>query len=411
MNSRRMAATAAAMAALTTASISVPVASADPISDAETHLAPENEGEKEKDRLNEAGTEVDREKVEKEVADDSDVDLDKLRKELGEIRDRIAKIKESESPAAESELQKARESLDKASAGLDESKREAAAAKKSADEKTDSLGSVVNGLYSFASNFTLLENAAIGAANTFASNTPIADAAEAKKKSNLANVRVSDAEVTVEKATAAVSDSETKVDSLKSELGQAERQSGDKQREIDDEIKRREGEVDKIVKEEQEKLDKAKREAELASSAAAIAANNATASGSGYSTQATTPAGPAAPSSVDTSSVVSAAMSRIGSPYAWGATGPSAFDCSGLVSWSYSQVGKSIPRTSQAQIAGGTPVAISDLQPGDVVGFYPGITHVGIYIGNGQVVHASTYGTPVQVADMNTMPVTGAARY
>ena len=104
-------------------------------------------------------------------------------------------------------------------------------------------------------------------------------------------------------------------------------------------------------------------------------------------------------------------MSRIGSPYAWGAAGPNAFDCSGLVSWSYSQVGKSVPRTSQAQIAGGTPVAISDLQPGDVVGFYPGITHIGIYIGNGQVVHASTYGTPVQVADMNTMPVTGAARY
>lgn len=408
MNSRRMAATAAAMAALTTASISAPVASADPVNNPETTLAPV--GADEKDRLNEDGTEVDREKVEKEVADESDVDLDKLRKELDGIRDRIAKIKESESPAAGSELQKARESLDKASAGLDKSKQEAAEAKKSADEKTDSLGSVVNGLYSFASNFTLLENAAIGAANTFASNTPIADAAEAKKKSNLANVKVSDDEVTVEKATAAVSESETKVDSLKSELGQAEHQAGEKQREIDDEVKRREDEVDKIVKEEQEKLDKSKREAELASSAAAIAANNATASGSGYSTQAT-PAGPAAPSSVDTSSVVSAAMSRIGSPYAWGAAGPNAFDCSGLVSWSYSQVGKSIPRTSQAQIAGGTPVAISDLQPGDVVGFYPGITHVGIYIGNGQVVHASTYGTPVQVADMNTMPVTGAARY
>ncbi|MDU6418411.1 MAG: NlpC/P60 family protein, partial [Corynebacterium sp.] len=50
-------------------------------------------------------------------------------------------------------------------------------------------------------------------------------------------------------------------------------------------------------------------------------------------------------------------------------------------------------------------------QPGDIVGYYPGVTHVGMYIGNGQVVHASTYGVPVQVVPLKSMPITGTARY
>ncbi|QNE90454.1 C40 family peptidase [Corynebacterium incognita] len=118
-----------------------------------------------------------------------------------------------------------------------------------------------------------------------------------------------------------------------------------------------------------------------------------------------------ASSSVDAEGVVGSALSKIGSPYGWGATGPDVFDCSGLMYWSYQQQGKTIPRTSQAQIAGGTPVAIEDLQPGDIVGYFPGVTHVGMYIGNGQVVHASTYGVPVQVVPLNSMPVSGVARY
>ncbi|WKD57343.1 putative endopeptidase precursor [Corynebacterium capitovis DSM 44611] len=111
------------------------------------------------------------------------------------------------------------------------------------------------------------------------------------------------------------------------------------------------------------------------------------------------------------SGVVSAAMAQLGKPYGWGAAGPDAFDCSGLMAWSYAQNGKSIPRTSQAQLAGGTPVSLSELQPGDIVGYYPGVTHVGMYIGNGQVVHASDYGIPVQVVPLNSMPIQGAVRY
>lgn len=109
--------------------------------------------------------------------------------------------------------------------------------------------------------------------------------------------------------------------------------------------------------------------------------------------------------------VVGAALSKLGSPYGWGATGPNQFDCSGLMVWAYQQQGRTIPRTSQAQLAGGTPVPIPELQPGDLVGYYPGVTHVGMYIGNGQLVHASDYGIPVQVVPVDSMPIVGAVRY
>jgi cell wall-associated NlpC family hydrolase len=109
--------------------------------------------------------------------------------------------------------------------------------------------------------------------------------------------------------------------------------------------------------------------------------------------------------------VVGAAMSKLGAPYSWGAVGPDAFDCSGLMYWAYQQMGKSIPRTSQAQVSGGTPVSRDELQPGDIVGYYSGVTHVGMYIGDGKVVHASDYGIPVQVVGVDSMPFAGAARY
>ncbi|MFC6316872.1 NlpC/P60 family protein [Corynebacterium gerontici] len=111
------------------------------------------------------------------------------------------------------------------------------------------------------------------------------------------------------------------------------------------------------------------------------------------------------------SEAVQAALSKLGAPYEWGAAGPDAFDCSGLVVWAYQQQGKQLPRTSQAQMAGGTPVSRGELQPGDVVGYYPGATHVGIYIGDGKLVHASDYGIPVQVVPVDSMPIYGARRY
>ena len=109
--------------------------------------------------------------------------------------------------------------------------------------------------------------------------------------------------------------------------------------------------------------------------------------------------------------VIQAALSRIGSPYSWGASGPNAFDCSGLVMWSFQQAGISLPHSSQALAAGGQPVAMSDMQPGDLVTYYSDASHVAIYIGDGMMVHASTYGTPVKVAPVGNAPIYNVRRY
>ena len=107
--------------------------------------------------------------------------------------------------------------------------------------------------------------------------------------------------------------------------------------------------------------------------------------------------------------IVDAARSQIGTPYVWGGTGPGGFDCSGLTSWSYQQVGKSIPRTSQAQANGGAPVATPQL--GDIVVFYPGATHVGIYSGGGNVIHAPQAGQNVHETSVSYMPVHSHVRF
>ncbi|MGW1040984.1 C40 family peptidase, partial [Streptomyces sp. NPDC002547] len=100
-----------------------------------------------------------------------------------------------------------------------------------------------------------------------------------------------------------------------------------------------------------------------------------------------------------------AAQSVIGSPYVYGASGPSSFDCSGLTSWAYAQAGVSIPRTSQAQANAGTRIySQSDLRVGDLVLFYGDLHHIGLYAGNGQVLHAPHTGASVRYESIGNMP-------
>ncbi|MBN9109703.1 MAG: C40 family peptidase [Pseudonocardia sp.] len=103
-------------------------------------------------------------------------------------------------------------------------------------------------------------------------------------------------------------------------------------------------------------------------------------------------------------------MSKLGAPYRYGSAGPSAFDCSGLMYWAFKQAGVTIPRTSRAQSTFGTPVSKANLQPGDLVFFYKPVSHVAMYIGNGNVVHASTSGQPVKISTLASMPFSGARR-
>lgn len=91
------------------------------------------------------------------------------------------------------------------------------------------------------------------------------------------------------------------------------------------------------------------------------------------------------------------ALTRIGDPYVWGAAGPSAFDCSGLVMWAYAQVGISLMHFTGDQWNEGVHVSRDQLKPGDLVFFYADLGHVGLYIGNGLMVDAPTFGQPVQV--------------
>ncbi|MEU0728001.1 NlpC/P60 family protein [Streptomyces sp. NPDC006140] len=107
---------------------------------------------------------------------------------------------------------------------------------------------------------------------------------------------------------------------------------------------------------------------------------------------------------------VSYAYQKLGSPYVWGATGPNAFDCSGLVQAAYRAAGVSLPRTTYSQIDAGRRVSRSELLPGDLVFFYAGISHVGIYVGNGRMIHAPNPSAPVRVAPLDEMPYAGATR-
>jgi peptidoglycan DL-endopeptidase CwlO len=114
----------------------------------------------------------------------------------------------------------------------------------------------------------------------------------------------------------------------------------------------------------------------------------------------------------DRATVVQAALSQVGSSYVWGGASPGAFDCSGLVMWAFQQAGISLPHSSQALAHGGQPVALSDLQPGDVLTFYSDASHAGIYVGDGMMIHSSTYGVPVRVVPMNSSgPIYDARRY
>jgi peptidoglycan DL-endopeptidase CwlO len=114
--------------------------------------------------------------------------------------------------------------------------------------------------------------------------------------------------------------------------------------------------------------------------------------------------GDAPPASGRAGAAFSAAQSRIGSPYVYGASGPSSFDCSGLTSWAYAQAGVSIPRTSEAQANIGPHLSMSQLQVGDLVFFYGDLHHVGLYAGNGQVLHAPHTGAVVRYESISDMP-------
>ncbi|MFI2616220.1 NlpC/P60 family protein [Streptomyces sp. NPDC018584] len=108
--------------------------------------------------------------------------------------------------------------------------------------------------------------------------------------------------------------------------------------------------------------------------------------------------------------VIDFAEAQIGKPYVWGATGPDSYDCSGLTQDAWKAAGITLPRTTWDQVKAGTTVKTADAEPGDLVFFYDDISHVGIYIGGGKMIHAPKPGTKVRVESIFYMPIHSVVR-
>ena len=107
---------------------------------------------------------------------------------------------------------------------------------------------------------------------------------------------------------------------------------------------------------------------------------------------------------------VQMAENALGDPYVWGAAGPSSFDCSGLVVWAYGQLGVHLMHFTGDLWNEGEHVARSELEPGDLVFFFADISHVGIYVGNGMMIDAPTFGQDVQIQPVFWSAYVGAVR-
>jgi peptidoglycan DL-endopeptidase CwlO len=152
---------------------------------------------------------------------------------------------------------------------------------------------------------------------------------------------------------------------------------------------------------------RAEAERQAAADAAAQAAQTSTPS---VSTVPSSPVPSVTAASPNAQVAVDAALSKVGAPYAWGGAGPDSFDCSGLTMWAWGQAGVSLPHNSGMQYSATPRVAQSDLQPGDLLFFGSPIHHVGMYIGNGQMVEAPYTGLSVRVTAAFRSDYVGAGR-
>ena len=179
-------------------------------------------------------------------------------------------------------------------------------------------------------------------------------------------------------------------DKLK-DLAETRKELGDKKQKIQGKLSKAQSLLNTLTAEERERIQEKQERADRASSDRVDLGNDSS-------------------SSSRAAAALSAAKGKIGSPYVWGATGPSSFDCSGLTSWAYQQAGVSLPRTSQAQANAGGRLGQGELAPGDLVFFYDDLHHVGLYAGNGQILHAPKPGAGVRFESINNMPFMFGAR-
>jgi cell wall-associated NlpC family hydrolase len=158
--------------------------------------------------------------------------------------------------------------------------------------------------------------------------------------------------------------------------------------------------------EKQRKAEAARQQQEQAQqSSGSSSSGSSSGSGSSTGTGSSTSTG-----STKAAKAIDFAESQLGKPYVWGATGPNSYDCSGLTQAAWKAAGVSLPRTTWDQVKAGTRVSTSDLNPGDLVFFYDDISHVGLYIGDGMMIHAPKPGDVVKKAPITEMPIYGSVR-
>jgi cell wall-associated NlpC family hydrolase len=149
-----------------------------------------------------------------------------------------------------------------------------------------------------------------------------------------------------------------------------------------------------IEKKKQEEADR--KAAELAQQQAAAAAKKAAEESSSTTTGSSGSTTTDSSYATKAAKAIAFARAQIGKPYVWGATGPGSYDCSGLTQAAWKAAGVTLPRVTTDQVNAGTTVSLSDAQPGDLVFFYDDISHVGLYIGNGMMIHAPKPGAYVR---------------
>ncbi|MFJ8597431.1 NlpC/P60 family protein [Streptomyces shenzhenensis] len=149
-----------------------------------------------------------------------------------------------------------------------------------------------------------------------------------------------------------------------------------------EEAARKAAELAKKQAEEQAAREAAQQKSDSSNSTDSSSPSSSSSSGSAYATKA--------------EKAIAFARAQIGKPYVWGATGPGSYDCSGLTQAAWKAAGVTLPRTTYSQVEAGTTVSLANAQPGDLIFFYDDVTHVGLYIGNGMMIHAPKPGAYVR---------------
>jgi peptidoglycan DL-endopeptidase CwlO len=189
----------------------------------------------------------------------------------------------------------------------------------------------------------------------------------------------------------------------------ADRAAGEAQTQYDA-VARQQADLQAQIAEYQADYTRLSAEERRAALEAAAAAHGAGEGGRASRTEREEPAAassaPVAVSGGSLQAVVDRALAQRGKPYVWAASGPGSFDCSGLVQYAFQAAGISLPHSSRMQSQMGTPVSRAEARAGDLVAFYSPVSHIGIYLGNGQMVHAPTSGDVVKIASVDNMGAT-----